>query len=303
MAMRTHPAKPSATWRDWWYAIRPHTLGASIGPILVVTGALVHDKALSAYPLILCLLVSLSAQIASNLANDLFDYLEGIDTDRRVGFEKQLSSGTITPRQMTIALMTALGVCTLSGLLLVAMTKWWTLIIGILVLLGIFAYSSGPYPLSYHGLGDISVVIFFGIIPVVVSYAVVAGSCPLYLLFIALGVGLWQTNILVVNNYRDYEEDLSTGKDTLVVLMGKRSGPFLYLLNAFSGLLAILIALCMIRLTLGCMIIGVVSLITQGIGCLSIRRLHGYQLNRLLKYTARVSLLLSLILMTILILS
>ncbi len=291
----------NTSFSTWFYAIRPHTLGASIAPMLVATAAILHNNVLDLFPLILCYIVAISAQIASNLANDLFDYLGGIDTEKRVGFERVLTQGRVSVRGIITALSIAVGICALAGLSLVVLKGWWVLAVGIPVLIGIFSYSAGPYPLSYHGLGDIAVVIFYGLVPVLTTYAIMGGFPPLYLICLAASTGFWQDNILVVNNYRDYEEDKQTGKHTLIVLLGRKSGPYLYLINALMSFLFLGIGLYLAQSPIGALVVSVVALLTYAVGYLSIRRLQGKRLNSLLVYTGRISVLIAIaILVTLL---
>ena len=291
----------SSRLKTWWYAIRPHTLGASIAPMLIVTGALVQQDAVDIFPLILCYIVALSAQIASNIGNDLFDYLDGADTEGRVGFERVLTRGKVTFRQMAIALGIALAVCIVAGVTLAYMQEWWLLAIGVAVVVGVFAYSAGPYPLSYNGLGDMAVVLFFGLVPVLGTYYAVAGTPPGYLLPLALGIGAWEANILVVNNYRDYAEDKTTGKNTLVVMIGEKSGPKLYMFNALLSLLLFCGGMLLLPSWQASLIVGGVALIFFGIGSILVTKLRGKRLNQLLIYTSRISILIALVVMIALI--
>lgn len=271
--------------------------------MLIVGGALLHEGTMCWLPYLLALLVALSAQIASNLANDYFDYRDGKDTDRRVGFERLLTTGQVTPRQMLYALMLALAVCAVSGLVLCALCGWELLIVGLLVLLGVLAYSAGPYPLSSHGLGDLAVVLFYGLVPALVTYYAIAGMPPIYLYWLALGIGVWSANILVANNYRDYEEDRQSGKRTLIVQMGKRFGPRLYCFNAVLAWVTLSVGVYFAVHSWSALIL--VALLT-GVSyywlCTLIHRLKGRKLNYLLKATTLMSLLTSILILILLLL-
>lgn len=277
-----------ASLSTWWYAIRPHTLGASIAPMLVVLGALIADDKMSVVPYLLCLIVALSAQIASNMANDYFDYRKGIDTQERIGFERLLTSGKMSSQQMFLGLIVVVFICMLAGCLLI-LTKGIALLwVGLAVLITLFAYSAGPYPLSHHGLGDVAVVLFFGIVPVLGTYYAVAERPPLYLLALALGIGLWEANILVVNNYRDHDEDKAQGKSTLIVRMGRPAGPKLYHINALVAFAAIALGLiaqegggAMTYITL------FISALPMAFGSWGITQVKGRGLNKLLAYTSK----------------
>lgn len=277
--------------KTWVYAMRPHTLGASIAPMLIVLGALVADNELHLGLYLLCFIVAVTAQIASNFANDYFDFRSGKDTEKRVGFKRLLTTGEVTEKQMLFALILALAICAISGLTLAALQGWDLLLIGVFVLIGAVAYSAGPFPLSHNALGDVAVVLFYGIVPILGSYYAIAGIPPIYLLFLAIGIGIWEANILVCNNYRDYEEDKESGKKTLIVRMGEKSGPTLYLINTLMALMLLVIGVAVEGSCIWAIIIGIVALFLFGVGSLSIRRLRKQSLNRLLKYTNITSLI------------
>ena len=282
----------------WVYATRPHTLGASIAPMLVVLGALIAEGGFDFWPYLCALLVALSAQITSNFANDYFDYKGEKDTDKRVGFRRVLVTGEVTPREMLIAMVISTGITILSGLVAVLLTgAWWLIAVGLLVLVGVYAYSYGPYPLSTHGLGDVAVVLFYGMTPILATYGAIGGTPPLYLLLLSVGVGIWEDNILVCNNYRDYAEDRESGKQTIIVRMGESFGPTMYLLNSLLTviLLAVGIYLATESLGLTAIVLGIAPLVAALTTC--IYRWHGSELNKLLKYTNIVSLVIGLLLL------
>ena len=297
----TLPQRPPFL-KTWWYVVRPHTLGASIAPLVIAGGALLTEGCFKASTYFLCLIVALSAQISSNIANDYFDYKGGKDTAERVGFDRLLTKGIVTPRQMLGALIITTLICAIAGSILVWIGGWIVFFIGIATLLGIFAYSSGPFPLSHHGLGDLAVVVFFGLVPVLGTYYVVANTPPLYLIFLALGIGLWEANILVINNFRDYEEDSKSGKKTLIVRMGLGSGPHLYTLNTLLSIFVIILGLYTEGSTLGAIVIAILLTFSCFIGVYGMRKVKGRRLNGLLKFTNKVAILTSAIIFISLIL-
>lgn len=282
----------------WVYATRPHTLGASIAPMLVVLGALIAEGVFDFWPFLCALLVALSAQITSNFANDYFDYKGEKDTDKRVGFRRVLVTGEVTPREMLTAMLISTGITILSGLAAVLLTgAWWLIAVGLLVLVGVYAYSYGPYPLSTHGLGDVAVVLFYGMTPILATYGAIGGTPPLYLLLMSVGIGIWEDNILVCNNYRDYAEDRESGKRTIIVRMGEHFGPTMYLLNSLLTviLLGIGIRLATESWGLTAIVLSIAPLVAVLTIC--IYRWHGSELNKLLKYTNIVSLVIGLLLL------
>lgn len=259
--------------------------------MLVVLGSLIADGVFRFLPYLLCFVVAVMGQVVSNLANDYYDFLNGMDNHRMAGFERILASGKMAPSETKKLLLIALGICILAGGILVLMEGWELLLIGVVVIFGAISYSAGPFPLSHHGLGDLAVVLYYGLIPTLGTYYVVAGVPPLYLLFLALGIGLWETNILVCNNYRDYEEDSESGKTTIVVRMGEASGPVLYQINSFAALISLFLGMMLQGSWIFAILVSILSGIFFLAGNAAIKKFEGPKLNKLLVYTARISLL------------
>lgn len=169
----------------------------------------------------LCLGFALLVQIGTNFANDYYDFIKGADTAARVGPKRAVAAGWVAPRVMRgamIGVFTAAFVC---GLGLLAWSGPWLLVIGVASILCGLAYTGGPYPLGYNGLGDIFVFLFFGLVAVGTTYYVQAGNLTDDVFRAAVPIGLLAANILVVNNYRDVETDAVAGKRTLVVRFGR----------------------------------------------------------------------------------
>ena len=169
------PSAPSRC-QLWLGLTRPRTLFSGLSSVLV---ALFYARSLGAIEWVkalLLILVAVSAQIASNIANDLIDYKKGADTDERKGPLRPLSKGLLAEREVKQALYISLAALLISGISLIALSSWWLLFIGGFISIGIFAYSGGPYPLSYHGLGDVAVLVFFGWIPTLTSFYILRGT-------------------------------------------------------------------------------------------------------------------------------
>ena len=214
----------------WIGLTRPKTLFSGLSPVLVAIFYAASLGAIDILRTLLLVVVAVAAQIASNIANDLIDHRKGADTDERKGPLRPLSRGLISEREVRIALYLSLAVLLTSGLWLIALSSWWLLLVGLAVVLGVFAYSGGPYPLSYHGWGDAAVLVFFGWVPTVTSFYILRGYVLDQTLWqLATAIGLSSVNILVVNNYRDVAEDSKAGKRTLIVRMGQDFAPRLYL--------------------------------------------------------------------------
>ncbi len=216
-------------------AARPKTLTGAAVPVMLGCALAASDGDFHLQPAVLCLLFAFLMQIDANLINDLWDYLKGSDGKDRLGPERACAQGWITPRAMRrgIALTTAAACITGCGLLFYG--GWWLIAVGALCVVFAFLYTAGPYPLAYHGWGDMLVLLFFGFVPVGCTYYVLCGGWTWQVAVVAAACGLVIDTLLMVNNYRDREQDARSGKRTLVVRLGERAGQRLYLLSGFAA--------------------------------------------------------------------
>ncbi len=208
-------------WKIWLHAARPRTLPAAVAPVLVGSGLAWRDGRFDARAAGLCLGFGLLIQIGTNFANDYFDFIKGADTAARVGPRRAVASGLIAAGTMRAAMWGLFAAAFLCGLGLVHWGGPWLIAIGVASVLCGLAYTGGPWPLGYHGLGDVFVFVFFGLVAVGATYFVQAGRPGLDVLLAATAIGLLTNNILVVNNYRDADTDAAAGKRTLVVRLGR----------------------------------------------------------------------------------
>lgn len=219
--------------RHWVEAMRLRTLPVSVAGVIAGTGCAIIYGSFNAVPALLCLLFAMLAQVASNFGNEYYDFKNGIDSKGRAGFRRGVTEGDISPVAMKRATYCTLLAAAAVGCAMLFYGPWWLVIVGIVIMLFALAYSTGPYPLSHHGLGDIAVVLFFGIVPVVFTCYLQVGSwnCLHVALPVSVSVGLLAANVLVVNNYRDMEDDAAVGKRTTVVIFGRRVMAVAYLLS------------------------------------------------------------------------
>ena len=224
----------------WLEAARPKTLPASFSPVLVGCALAYRDGVFKLAPAILCVLVALLAQIASNFANDYFDFKKGADKEDRLGPERAVASGWITPKAMLWGTFITLGLSCLCGCFLLFFAGWELIGVGIAIAICVLAYSAGPFPLAYNGLGDVCVLLFYGVIPVCFTYYIQTLSFSLLSFLLSVALGLLSGNILVVNNYRDYVQDKAARKRTTIVLFGRRFGRVFYILNECVAFLLVL---------------------------------------------------------------
>lgn len=214
----------------WIEAMRLRTLPVSLSGVAMGCGCAAATGNFKWLPALICLLFALIAQIVSNFANEYFDFKNGLDKKGRDGFRRGVTEGDISPRAMLSATITALAADCLIGLSLVAWGGWQIIPIGVLIALFAMGYSTGPYPLSHHGFGEVAVFIFFGIVPVTLTAWLQGGDATLPLsLPLSCAVGLMGVNVLIVNNYRDVEDDRAVNKKTLAVCLGRNVMSWAYL--------------------------------------------------------------------------
>lgn len=269
----------------WIEAMRLRTLPVSLAGVIYAVGLGITTWRFRLVPAILCLLFALLAQIASNFANEYYDFKRGFDRVGRDGPRRGVTEGDITPSAMKVATFATLAVACAVGCVLVALFgEWWMYAVGVLTALGVMAYSTGPYPLSHHGLGEVAVVFFFGIIPVCLTYMLMGGPWGWWLLAASVGMGLMGANVLIVNNYRDIDDDRAVGKQTLAVRLGRRSMGAIYYAN---GILAVILTLpAWLASSVLWWLVPAIYLVGHTALWLRLTRLSGPALNPMLGMTA-----------------
>jgi len=279
----------------WMLATRPRTLPAAVSPVMVGTAMAVADGKFEFMPAFAALLGALLLQIGVNLANDYFDFKTGIDTSERLGPVRVTQSGLISPDRVRLAMIVIFSGAFAVGLYLTAVAGWPVLAGGMACILASLAYSGGPFPLASHGLGDLFVFIFFGLVAVCGTYYVQALQVTTQVLWLSVPVGFLITAIIVVNNLRDIPTDRKSGKNTLAVILGERGTKLEYLLLMtgayimpaaffFSGGFSVWVLLPMISIPL-----SIPNII-------AVHKDKGPSLNPVLAKTAALSLLFSLLL-------
>ncbi len=208
----------------WLLATRPATLLVGAVPVLIGAAIAWSAGSFRAGPALAALWGAVFIQIGTNLANDVFDYEKGADTEARLGPTRVTQAGLLTPRQVYGGMIASFALAMAAGSYLVAVAGWPIVAIGLVSIASGIAYTGGPYPLGYNGLGDIFVFLFFGFVAVGGTVFVQAGTVPPLALWAALPVGALATAVLAVNNVRDHETDVVAGKRTLVVRFGRSFG-------------------------------------------------------------------------------
>ena len=286
--------------RIWIECMRLRTLPVSLsGVVIAIALAWWHGR-FAWVPALLCLLFALLAQIASNFANEYYDFKKGTDKVGRVGPRRGVTEGDIKPRTLLIVTFATLAAAGVVGCCLIPYGGWWLLPVGIFIALGALAYSTGPYPLSYHGLGELAVFFFFGVIPVTLTYYVQALRIEPLVILASMATGFLGVNVLLVNNYRDVGDDREAGKRTSVVIFGRQPAAAAYLINGYVAMclltpLWILAALAP-TVPVWVLVAPVVYLVLHTVTWHRLTTRDGAALNPLLGATARNMLIFTLLL-------
>lgn len=221
MSSSVAPTRPPAA-QVWLLAARPPTLPAAVAPVLVGTAVAALDGPFDAGLFLQVLAAAILIQIGVNFANDLSDFRRGADTPDRLGPPRAVAMGWLTERQMLAGAITVFGSAIAIGISLTIATDWPILAAGAASCVAAVAYTGGPWPYGYHGLGDLVCFAFFGVVAVMGSGYVQSGELTWQLAAAAVPVGCLVTAILVANNLRDIETDRAAGKRTLAVMLGDR---------------------------------------------------------------------------------
>jgi 1,4-dihydroxy-2-naphthoate octaprenyltransferase len=290
----THPApppplRPSAALA-WWLALRPKTLSAGFVPVWVGTALTAGMPPAHPARALMATCCALLIQVGTNLYNDYADFCRGADTAERLGPRRATQQGWLRPKQVLWGACLAFGLALVGGLYLIYCGGWPILLIGAVSLLMGFAYTGGPYPLAYHGLGELFVFVFFGLVAVGGSSYLQDLQAPTPVVWMMGGsIGLLACAVLVVNNLRDIPTDAQSAKKTLAVRLGAPATRWLY-----AGLLLGAYVLPLIAICRGCghgLGWAFLSLPWALLALRQIRVAQGAQLNGLLAHTAQLQLI------------
>ena len=240
--MNTNKTIKTNSAKAWLLAARPKTLPGAAVPVLLgaMSAYLKTGNEIRLLPIVFCFLFAFVMQIDANFVNDYFDFRKGNDNEKRLGPKRACAQGWITPAKMKCALyLTTLLAC-LIGLPLIFFGGWITILVGLVCVVFCFLYTTH---LSYKGMGDVLVLVFFGLVPVYGTYLLALPHSALSFsaepFALALACGFVIDTLLIVNNFRDIENDIEAGKRTLAVRLGLERTLWLYL---FVGLFAILLS-------------------------------------------------------------
>lgn len=279
--------------KAWILASRPKTLTAALVPVIMACALAYHAGCFRWFPAVVCMVFASLMQIASNLINDLYDYLKGSDRrEDRLGPRRAVTEGWITVRAMRIGIIAVIVPACVAGCLLVGQAGLWLVVVGALCVVFAFLYTT---VLSYLGLGDVLVVVFFGLVPVCATYYIMAGALPAEVVLCSLASGIVTDTLLTLNNYRDRDADRRSGKRTLIVTFGERFGLVFYLL---LGVVSCLLALSLLFFGMkAAALLPLLYLLPHIRTWLRMKAIRsGRALNRILGLTSRNILIFSLLL-------
>ena len=214
------------SFKAWVLAARPKTLTGAAIPVIVATALAWSNDRFNLVPALLCLAFACLMQIAANFINDLYDFLKGTDTAERLGPERACQQGWISPAAMKAGIAAVTVTACALGLVLLYYGSLWLIAVGVACVGFAFLYTLF---LSYWGLGDLLVLVFFGLVPVLGTYYVQAGGITSDAVVCSLACGFVIDLLLIINNYRDRNSDHKTGKRTLIALLGEKFGRYDYL--------------------------------------------------------------------------
>ena len=269
--------------KAWFLAARPKTLTGAAVPVMIALAMAAHDSEyhVTWLPALLCFLFAFIMQIDANFVNDFFDWRRGNDDEAtRLGPLRACSQGWVTPKAMVKALAITTVLASIVGLPLVFYGGWEMILVGVACVVCSVLYTT---TLSYLALGDVLVLLFFGIVPVCFSYYIQTHEITMRVFLMSLLCGIVIDNLLIVNNYRDIDNDRRDGKKTLIVLLGKKTGLALYL--CFGLIAAVGVFFISNGTALNLVMIAYVAL--HCLTFMRMRKLKGKKLNIVLGDTAR----------------
>lgn len=232
----------NAGFKYWMQATRPKTLAAGIMPVAIGSATAYYYGNFDFYLSFIALICAILIQIVTNFLNEVYDFKRGADTEERKGPQRIVAAGIVSARKMFFVSLILIFITFLLGMILVLHAGIPVLIIGALSLLFAYAYTGGPYPLAYNGLGDIFVLIFFGIVAVCGTFYVQTLKLTSYVFVASLAPGFLSMNLLGVNNIRDIQTDKPAQKLTLAVKLGRYRASVLYaVINILAFIVPILL--------------------------------------------------------------
>lgn len=281
--------------QKWLLASRPKTLPAAIAPAVIGNVLAFRD---GNYDLMIgfsCVVISLIMQVLANFANDLFDHEKGTDTPDRLGPTRATASGLISVNGMRTAIAIIIAIAGVFAIPLIMARGWIVIILGLIIVISALLYSGGKTAYGYHGLGDLFVFVFFGLMATIGTYYMISGKVTEESVVYSITMGALIVNILVVNNTRDRITDQVGGKNTLAVKLGRNAMNWEFLINLIVAF-GLIIAYIIVRRVDFATLIVFLSLPLARKNFLNFIQKEGRELNSVLAETARFTIIFALLL-------
>jgi len=282
-------------FETWKLAVRPKTLPVAAAPVIFASALAYNEGFFQFGPALAALLGALLLQIGANLANDVYDFQKGTDTSDRLGPLRVTQAGLLTPKQVKTGMWVTFALASLCGAYLISQSGWLILVIGILSIISAILYTAGPFPIGYHGLGELFVFLFFGLAAVMGTYYAQAGFISLSSLLFSVPIGLMASSVLVVNNLRDIETDKKAQKMTSAVRLGEKWARQEYILLITVSYLIVFL-LGMSDLVSAWVMLSWLSLPLAYQSFKMVLELRGRAMNQLLAQTGQLELIFALLL-------
>ncbi|MEN6481157.1 MAG: 1,4-dihydroxy-2-naphthoate polyprenyltransferase [Anaerolineaceae bacterium] len=282
-------------FETWKLAVRPKTLPVAAAPVIFASALAYNEGFFRLGPALAALLGALLLQIGANLANDVYDFQKGTDTSDRLGPLRVTQAELLTPTQVKTGMWVTFALASLCGAYLISQSGWLILVIGILSIISAILYTAGPFPIGYHGLGELFVFLFFGLAAVMGTYYAQAGFISLSSLLFSVPIGLMASSVLVVNNLRDIETDKKAQKMTLAVRFGEKWARQEYILLITVSYLIVFL-LGMSDLISAWVMLSWLSLPLAYQSFKMVLELRGRAMNQLLAQTGQLELIFALLL-------
>ncbi|MGG1291628.1 1,4-dihydroxy-2-naphthoate polyprenyltransferase [Bacillus smithii] len=224
MEMHTTPViQPEKGWRVWWRLTRPHTLTAGFVPVLIGTALAYQYTSIHFGLFFAMLLASLLIQTATNMFNEYFDYVRGLDTEHSVGIGGAIVRNGIKPKTVLSLAFALCGISVLLGVYICMQSSWWIAAVGTLGMIAGYLYTGGPKPIAYTPFGELTSGLFMGLIIILISFYIQTGFITTTSVLISIPISILIGSILLANNIRDLDGDKENGRKTLAILLGREN--------------------------------------------------------------------------------
>ncbi|ARI76724.1 1,4-dihydroxy-2-naphthoate polyprenyltransferase [Halobacillus mangrovi] len=224
----------------WWRLLRPHTLTAAFVPVFIGTMLAAIEQSINFWLFLAMLLASILIQAATNMFNEYYDYVRGLDTENSVGIGGTIVRDGINPRVVLSLALSFFAIAGLLGVYICLSSSWWVALVGLVSMLFGYLYTGGPYPIAYTPLGEVTAGFFMGTIIIGISYFIQTLSLTIEVVLISIPVAIFIGAILLANNIRDRVGDAENGRKTLAILFGHK-GAVRFLISLFAGAYALTI--------------------------------------------------------------